>query len=131
MSDGIKRLHVPGIDADGAPYSHIVMDDRYAFVAGVVASDVPGGAASHGDIAAETRVVMAAIRDALAHVGLGLDRIVRVDVHLTDVTRMPELNAAYTIFFAPGALPTRTCTESRALAGGSNVEITVMARLLD
>lgn len=105
------------------------MDDRYAFVAGVVACDVPGGAAVHGDIAAETRIVMTAIRDALGRVGLGLERIVRVDVHMTDLSRMAELNAAYVPFFPLGALPTRTCTESARLAGGSNVEITVMARL--
>lgn len=126
----IRHLNVAGLDADGIPYSHVVIDDAYAFVSGVVASDVPGGAETHGDIGAETRVVMSAIREALAAIGLGMDRIVRVDVHITDVKRMPELNRVYCSFFDRTKLPSRTCTQSGALAGGSNVEITVMARLV-
>jgi 2-iminobutanoate/2-iminopropanoate deaminase len=50
-------------------------------------------------------------------------------VHLTDIGRMPELDRVYARFFPSGALPARTCTQSGGLAGGSNVEITVMARL--
>ena len=90
---------------------------------------VPGGAAAHGDIAREAEIVMTAIRGALAEVGLDMERIVRVDAHLTDIGRMPELDRVYARFFPSGALPARTCTQSGGLAGGSNVEITVTARL--
>jgi len=124
----IRRVAVPGLAAT-SPYSHVVIDDAYAFLSGIVASDVPGGAAAHGDIAREAEIVMTAIRDALAHVGLGMERIVRVDVHLTDLGRMPEFDRVYRQSFPSGALPARTCTQSDALAGGSNVEITVLARL--
>jgi len=126
----IRRHQVAGISAQGSPYSVLVTDGTHAFMAGVVASDLPGGAAAHGDIAAETRLVMAAIRDGLGSLGLGMDRIVRVDVHLTDLATMPAMNEAYRGFFAGDALPARTCTQSTQLAGGSNVEITVVARLL-
>ena len=106
-----------------------MLDDAYAFLSGVVATDIPGGAAAHGDIGRETEIVMTAIRDGLAQLGLGMERIVRVDVHMTDIGRMAELDRAYARFFPDGALPARTCTQSGGLAGGSNVEITVMARL--
>jgi 2-iminobutanoate/2-iminopropanoate deaminase len=125
----IRRLSLPGLDTGEAPFSHVVLDGTYAFVSGVVASDVPGGSAVLGDIARETDLVMTAIRDGLAQVGLGMERIVRVDVHMTDVTRMAELDRVYARFFPNGKLPARTCTQSAGLAGGSNVEITVMARL--
>jgi 2-iminobutanoate/2-iminopropanoate deaminase len=125
----IKRHVVAGLSTQGSPYSVLVTDGAYAFMAGVVASDLAGGDKVHGDIAAETRLVMEAIRRALAGIGIGLDRIVRVDVHLTDLATMPAMNAAYRSFFEGETLPTRTCTESPQLAGGSNVEITVMARL--
>jgi 2-iminobutanoate/2-iminopropanoate deaminase len=94
-----------------------------------VASDLPGGAAAHGDIARETELVMAAIREALAHVGLGMERILRVDAHLTEIGRMPEFDRVYRRFFPNGAFPARTCTQSGGLAGGSSLEVTVMARL--
>jgi 2-iminobutanoate/2-iminopropanoate deaminase len=113
----------------GLPFSHVVMDDTYAFLSGIVASDLPGGAGTHGDIARETELVMAAIRDALAGIGLGMERIVRVDVHLSEIGRMPEFDRVYRRFFPSGAFPARTCTQSGGLAGGSNLEITVMARL--
>jgi 2-iminobutanoate/2-iminopropanoate deaminase len=125
----IRRVAVPGLATAALPFSHVVMDGTYAFLSGIVASDVPGGAAAHGDIAREAEIVMAAIRDTLAHVGLGMERIVRVEVHLADVNRMPELDRVYRRFFASGAFPARTCTQSGGLAGGSSVEITVMARL--
>jgi 2-iminobutanoate/2-iminopropanoate deaminase len=107
----------------------VVIDGSYAFLSGIVASDVPGGAAAQGDIAREAEIVMTAIRGALAQIGLGIERIVRVEVHLTDIRRMPEFDRIYARFFPDGALPARTCTQSEGLAGGSNLEITVTARL--
>ena len=125
----IERHAVAGLSTQGSPYSVLVTDGSYAFMAGVVASDLEGGDKVHGDIAAETGLVMEAIRQALASISVGMDRIVRVDVHLTDLASMPTMNAVYRGFFEGDKLPSRTCTESPQLAGGSNVEITVMARL--
>ena len=125
----IRRVAVPGMATADFPFSDVVMDGLYAFLSGVVASDLPGGAGAHGHIARETELVMAAIRDALAQIGLGMERIVRVDVHLTEISRMPEFDRVYRRFFPSGAFPARTCTQSGGLAGGSSVEITVMARL--
>jgi 2-iminobutanoate/2-iminopropanoate deaminase len=125
----IRRIAVPDLAPGTGPFSNVVLDGDYAFVSGVVASDVAGGAAAHGDVGRETGVVMTAIRDALALAGLGMERIVRVDVHMTDISRMAELDDTYARYFPAGALPARTCTQSGRLAGGSNVEITVMARV--
>jgi 2-iminobutanoate/2-iminopropanoate deaminase len=111
------------------PFSDLVTDGLYAFLSGVVASDLPGGAEALGDIDRETELVMAAIRDALARLGLGMERIVRVDVHLTEIGRMPEFDRVYRQFFPDGAFPARTCTQSGGLAGGSSDEVTAMARL--
>ena len=125
----IRRHAVEGVSTQGSPYSVLVTDGTHAFLAGVVASDLAGGAEVHGDVGAETRLVMQAIRRTLETIGLGMDRIVRVEVHLTDLATMPEMNEAYRRFFEGDDFPARTCTESPQLAGGSNVEITVMARL--
>ena len=125
----IRHLSHPRLPSSKAPYSHAVVDDRYAFLAGVVAADLPEGAASLGDIRAETKVVMSAICELLEALGLGPQDIVRVDVHLTDLDEMAEMNAVYVGFFPAGALPARTCTQSAKLFGGSRVEITCQARL--
>jgi 2-iminobutanoate/2-iminopropanoate deaminase len=119
---GIRCVAVPGVATPDFPFSHIVIDGTYAFLSGIVASDLLGGAAAHGDIARETELVMAAIREALAHAGLGMERIVRVDAHLTEIGRMPEFDRVYRRFFPNGAFPARTCTQLGGLAGGSSPE---------
>ena len=130
MSNEALNYHSSGRTlVRGAPFSQIVSDDRYAFVAGVVAADLPGGEAALGDVAAETRLVMDAIGDLLAEIGLGFERVVRVDLHMADFGEFAQMNAVYRRYFEEGRYPARTATESRRLFGGSRVEITCVARL--
>ena len=124
----IQRLSAPGLPPPGAPYSQVVLDDAYAFLAGVVAADVPGGAAAVGDVGAETEAVLGAIRGVLVRLGLGMDRVVRVDVHMTDLGEVGAMNEVYRRFFRADALPARTCVEVRRLVDGCRVEITCVAR---
>ena len=130
MNDSPLEYHVPGqTRVRGAPFTPIVTDRHYAFVAGVVAADVPGGEAVLGDVAAETELVMNAVRDMLAGIGLGMDRVVRVDLHLADFDEFARMNEVYRRFFEEGRYPARTATESRRLFRGSRVEITCVAAL--
>ena len=122
------RHHQPqAVAASKAPFSQMVLDDRYVFLAGLVAADFPAGRAVLGDIAAETRCVLDAIRSMLAEIGVGMERIVRVDVHLSDLDDFDAMDAIYRDYFTPGQEPARTTTESRRLFGGSKVEITCQA----
>ena len=130
MTDKSLVYHDPGpTQVRGAPFTPIVTDGRYAFVAGIVAADVPGGEAVLGDVAAETELVMTTIRGMLSEIGLTLDRVVRIDVHMANLDEFPILNEAYRPFFEEGRYPARTTTESRRLYGGSRVEITCVAAL--
>jgi len=125
----LKRVQPKAVPASKAPFSQVVMDDHYAFLSGIVAADFPEGQAVLGDVAAETRAVLTAVRDTLGEIGLGMDRIVRVDVHLADLDDFDAMDGAYGEFFEAGAQPARTTTESRRLFGNSLVEITCQARL--
>ena len=128
MTEGSIEYRDPGHTlVRDAPFTPIVTDGRYAFVAGIVAADIPGGESVLGDVAAETGLVMSAIRDMLADIGLGLDRVVKVEAHLADLDEFPAFNDAYRRFFEEGRCPARTTTESRRLFGGSRVEVTCVA----
>ena len=123
----IEHFQPKAVPLSRAPFSQVVLDDRYAFLAGLVAADFPAGREVLGDIGAETRAVLTAIREILDELGLGMDRIVRVDAHLADLAEFDAMNDAYREFFETGKEPARTAVESPHLFGGSRVEITCMA----
>ena len=125
----IRRIQPNAIPESDAPFSQIVLDDCYAYFAGLVAADFPDGVAVLGDVAAETRVVMAAISEMLKEVGLSFEDVVKADVHLADLSDFDAMDAAYREYFPPRLYPARTTTESPRLFGGSKVEMTVQARL--
>ncbi len=125
----IRRFQPKAVPVSKAPFSQVVMDDHYAFLSGLVAADFPEGLAVLGDVGAETRAVLSAIRDLLAEIELDTDRIVRVEVHLADLDDFNAMDTAYREFFEAGSYPARTTTESRKLFGDSRVEITCQARL--
>ena len=112
-----------------APFTQVVIDDKYAHLAGIVAADFPEGQAVLGDVSSETRAVMTLISSILAELDLTFARVVRVDVHLANLDDFDSMDTAYREFFPAGQYPARTTTESRRLFGGSLVEVTCMARL--
>ena len=124
----MEHLRAPDLDTGDTPLSHAVIDDRYVFVSGLVAADVPDGDQAVGDVAAETRVVMQALEVLLGRLELSLAQVVRVTAHLTDLDEMPAFDRSYAAFFPHGQFPARTCIEVSRLVGGCRVEITATAR---
>ncbi len=124
----LRHVNDPSLSTPTLPFSQIVLDENYAFLSGVVASEIPGGEEAIGDIAAETRAVMTSILKLLASIGLDMADVVRSDVHLVDFDEIEAMDTVYATFFAKGHFPARTTTQSDKLAGGGRVEITCMAR---
>ena len=125
----IRHVQPKAVPESNAPFSQVVIDDCYAHLAGLVAADFPAGEAVLGDAYKETQAVMGAIREMLEELGLGMDRIVRTDVHLANIVHFDEMDRAYRGFFETGRYPARTTVESPNMFGGSLVEVTCMARL--
>ena len=125
----IKHIQPGAVPESKAPFSQAVVDDLYAHMAGLVAADFPEGRAVLGDAHKETLAVMSAMKNMLAELGLDMDRVVRVEVHLADLQDFDAMDSAYRQFFELGKFPARTTTESPKLFGGSLVEVTCMARL--
>jgi len=118
----------PTMPTPNFPGSHMVIDDHYVFISGLTVADLSNGHASRGDVKEETRLVMRALSRMLEMEGGSLADIVRVDIHLTDLHAIQDMDTVYAEHFEPGRYPARTCTESPNLYGGSSVEITVMAK---
>jgi 2-iminobutanoate/2-iminopropanoate deaminase len=124
----MEHLNDPELPVPDFPGSHMVIDETYLFVSGLVAADLGKPAAPSDDVAEETKQVMLALKRMLESAGSGLDRVVRVDVHLADLNDIGRMDEVYQGFFEKGRYPARTCTESPRICGGCSVEITVMAR---
>jgi reactive intermediate/imine deaminase len=122
------RHHNSAKSETGGAYSHAVVDDRYAFLAGQLAADAKHRKVAFGDIADETRAVMELLQDVLRGLGLDFSDVVRVNVYLADPDLFERMNAAYQSFFAAGKLPARTTVVTRLLYNGL-IEIDCIARL--
>jgi len=124
----LTRIQPQSVPASAAPFSQVVLDDHYAFLAGLVAADFPAGLEVLGDVAAETHAVLNTIGNILDELQLSKDRMVKVEVHLADLDDFDAMDAAYREFFDGNAHPARTTTESKRLFGDSKVEITCQVR---
>lgn len=107
-----------------APISRAVRAGDFVFLSGQTPknSDLTP---FRGDIQAQTRNVLEAIKASLTELGMGLDQVVRCTVWLSDIRMMASFNEVYRAYFA-NALPVRTTVEAK-LSQGVDVEIEATA----
>lgn len=118
----------PTMPTPSFPGSHMVIDDHYIFISGLTVTDLSNGHAARGDLREETRLIMRALSRMLEMEGASVADIVRVDIHLTDLHAVQDMDSVYSEYFKPGRYPARTCSESAHIRGGNSIEITVMAQ---
>ena len=93
------------------------------FVTGTAASAPGGGVQAPGDAYAQTRRCLEIIRAALAELGVGMERITRTRMFVTDISRWEEVGRAHHEVFAEHP-PTTTMVEvSRLIHPDMLVEI--------
>ena len=121
---------VSGAPQPVAPYSHVVEVDGWLLVTGQIASDIDYDPdAIPADIEAQTHKVMTNLRTVLQGVGVGFENVVSARVFLTHFEQDYDvMNRIYASYFPEGQRPARTCIGVTALAGGTRVEIDLIAR---
>ena len=125
------------------PYPHARRIGNLLFLSGIGprtrgSRDIPGaklnskGELESYSLEAELRSCLANIRTILEDSGSAWDRIVDVQVFLTDMKRdWPEYNRIYAEYFPPGPnQPTRTTVEVSALPTGGNSPIHVEVKII-
>jgi len=107
------------------PYSQAVKVGNLVFLSGQIPLDPKTGTLVKG-IAAETRQVFENIKAVLEAAGSGLDKVVKVNVYMTNLAEFAEMNRVYAGYFT-GQPPARLTVQVAALPKGVGIEIDVIA----
>ncbi len=99
--------------------SHAVKAGGMVYVTGATpfrGSERMSAEIDKGDLAAQVHQVMRNIQAILEEAGSSLDRAVKMNVALTDMSRYAEFDAIFKTYFAAGNYPARQTMESARLA---------------
>ena len=117
-----RKLSPTSITVKSEPlYSPELSFGNLVFVSGKGA-----GVNSKGDIKAQTKSVLDQIEESLKIAGSSMDKVLKVNVYLTEMNNFTGMNEAYIGRFGPEP-PVRTTVSITAIPDGSLVEIDCIA----
>lgn len=105
-----------------ARWSDSAMFNGIVFLAGHVAEKTQGQ-----PLADQTREVLALLEETLEAAGSGKDRLLSVQIFLTDIGKIAEMNAVWDGWVAPGHAPPRATVGAALASPGYAIEITAVA----
>lgn len=108
-----------------APYSDAVSVGNLFFLAGQIGMDQSTRTMVPGGIKAETEQVIKNIAAVLEYHGMGLDRVVKCTVILSNIDDFAAFNEVYSQYFTKK--PARTTFAASGLAANAMIEIEVVA----
>jgi 2-iminobutanoate/2-iminopropanoate deaminase len=121
-------VNTPEAPAPVGPYNQAVRAGGWLFCSGQIALDPhTGQMVGAGDVAAESRQVLANLRAVLRAAGVGPAQVVRTTVYLVDLADFATVNELYAEVFGAGVAPARACVQVAALPKGARVEIDAVA----
>ena len=110
------------------PYAQAVVVDGLVITSGQLPINPATGAFPEG-IAEQTKQSLENVKAILAEAGIGMDRIVKTTVFLSDMNNFGAMNEVYATFFGEGGYPARSAVEVARLPKDALVEIEVIAAL--
>jgi 2-iminobutanoate/2-iminopropanoate deaminase len=109
------------------PYSQGIVCGDLIFCAGQIPLDPSTGALVEGGFSTEVEMVLENLKGVLEAGGSEIEKIVRLDVYLTDLNLFPEINACLEKIFSKEP-PARVTVEVSALPMGARVEMAAIAK---
>ena len=110
------------------PYAQAVAVDGLVITSGQLPTNPATGAFPEG-IAEQTKQSLENVKAILAEAGVGMDRIIKTTVFLSDMNNFGAMNEVYATFFGEGSYPARSAVEVARLPKDALVEIEVIAAL--
>lgn len=108
------------------PLSHAVKIDGLIYTSGQLGRDPETGKIPE-DFKEEVRLALTNIKNIIEDSGSNMDNVIKVNIYVTDINNVKELNEVYKTFFKEGNYPARCCVEVSKLALNARVEIEAIA----
>lgn len=121
-----RVIRPAGAPNTGLPYSPGILVGDTLYVAGHLGRDPVTSKLVAGGIEAETRQILANIREVLKAAGMDLGDVVSVTVYITSFEDFPRFNEIYREHF-PRNPPARATVQVSALNSGGHVELQMIA----
>ncbi|GAD98420.1 L-PSP endoribonuclease family protein (Brt1), putative [Paecilomyces variotii No. 5] len=113
---------LPGI------YSQAIIANGVVYCSGAVALAPATGKLIEGDIKAHTHQCIKNLTNVLEAAGTNIDKVVKVNVFLSNMDDFAEMNSVYTQYWGD-VKPCRTCVAVKTLPLNTDVEIECVAVL--
>jgi 2-iminobutanoate/2-iminopropanoate deaminase len=122
----MKAVSTSNAPAAIGPYSQAVVHAGVVYCSGQIALDPATGQVVDGDVAAQTRRVLANLDAVLVAAGSDRAKVLKTNVYLRDMADFAAMNAVYAEFFGD-ARPARATVAVAGLPRDVRVEIDCVA----
>jgi 2-iminobutanoate/2-iminopropanoate deaminase len=124
--EGRKVIRPEEAPNTGLPFSAGILVGSTLYLAGHLGRDPVTTALVPGGIEAETRQVLANVREVLRTAGMDFKDVASVTAYITSFDDFAKFNAVYSEFF-PNDPPARATVQVAALNAGARVELQMIA----
>ena len=107
-------------------YSQAIKYGDLIFVSGQTADDPETGEPVKGSVKEQTDLILTNIEKILQSVDSGLEKVLKVNVYLSDMEHKPEFEQVYVEYF-PQNQPARIAMAVKGMDAGLDIEIDVIA----
>jgi len=108
------------------PYSQAVKAGNFLFASGQIPLDPQTGKVVQGSFEVQCRRVLDNLKSILEEGGSSLEKVVKVNIYLIDLSKFALLNAIYSEYFGQSK-PARACVQVARLPLDVEVEIEAIA----
>jgi 2-iminobutanoate/2-iminopropanoate deaminase len=122
----MKTISTPNAPAAIGPYAQAVVHGGVVYCSGQIPLDPATGVIVDGDVAAQTRQVLANLDAVLIAAGTDRARVLKTSVFLRDMADFAAMNAEYATYFGD-ARPARATVAVAGLPRDVRVEIDCIA----
>ncbi|MDT8392742.1 MAG: RidA family protein [Bacteroidales bacterium] len=121
-----KAINTPDAPKPIGAYSQAIMAGNTLYVSGQIPINLQSGTVVEGGAGEQAKQVMENISAILKEAGMGLDKVAKCSIFLSDMTLFKEVNEVYGTYFTTMP-PAREAIAVKGLPMGVDVEISCIA----